>query len=165
MKNRKLFVLIFFILILIIFSNKSFAMSQSLENLEFDIKIKDNGDVSITEFWDADLYDTNTLFKTFTKNSKFKEITDVSVLELDVSKNVIKTFTNSEQFNYHEDKDYFHATDDDSGNFEIAWGVSANGSEHRYFRINYIVKNCINVYNDCAEYYWQIIGNQWEIQK
>ena len=43
-------------------------------------------------------------------------------------------------YNYHEKKGYFHATNDEHGDFEIAWGVSANGTEHRYFKISYMIK-------------------------
>ena len=163
MKKYKLFFTIVFVFLGIMLSTPSYAMSQHLNNLNFNIKINNNGSVSITEIWDAELYDTNTLFKTFTKNSKFKEIADVSITELDENGNKIKSFKNSEAYKYHENKDYFHATDDDTGNFEIAWGVSANGNEHRFFRLNYTIYDCINVYNDCAEFYWQVIGNQWSI--
>ena len=164
MKKYKYCFIIFFVFLVIFFSNTSYAMSQSLNNLNFDIKILDNGNVSITEIWDINLEDTNTLFKTFNKNSKFKEITDVTVTELDKNGNELKTFNNSWGYKYHETKDYFHATNDESGNFEIAWGVSSKGSEHRYFKLDYTILNCINVYNDCAEFYWQILGNKWNIE-
>ena len=166
MKSIKNILLIFFVSIvfIILFSNNSYAMDQNLNNLEFNIKIMENGDVWISEIWDIELDDTNTLFKTFTKNSKFRVISDVSVTEQDSSGNTIKNFQNSNEYKYHEDKDYFHAIDDENGNFEIAWGVSANGEEHRYFKISYMIENCINVYNDCAEFYWQVIGDEWEIK-
>ena len=164
MKKYKYFFIIFFVFLGIFFSNTSYAMSQSLNNLNFDIKILDNGNVSVTEIWDINLEDTNTLFKTFNKDSKFKEITDVTVTELDKNGNEIKTFNNSWGYRYHEPKDYFHATNDESGNFEIAWGVSAQGTEHRYFKLDYTILNCINVYNDCAEFYWQVLGNKWNIE-
>ncbi len=160
---KKIIICMAFALFIVLLTNSSNAMSQSLNDLNFDIKIMDNGDVYMTEIWDADLYDTNTLFKTFNKNERFKELTDVTVSEIDAEGNTIKVFQNSGAYAYHEAKDFFHAMDDDSGNFEIAWGVSADGTEHRYFKINYIIKNCVKVYNDCAEFYWQVIGNQWEM--
>ena len=161
MKKFKSVLLVFLVtsIFILLFSNCSFAMDQSLNNLEFDIKINDDGDVWITEFWDADLYDTNTLFKTLPKDSKFKEISEVSVVETDSKGNTLKTYKNSNIYRYHEAKDFFHATDNDNGKFEIAWGVSANGTEHRYFKISYMIEDCINVYNDCAEFYWKIIGD------
>ena len=164
---RKIKNIIYFVMFMsffiLLFSNNSYAMSQSLNSLNFDINIMDNGDVLITEIWDADLYDTNTLFKTFTRDSKFKEISDVSVVEIDKDGNLIKNYYNSGTYNYHEKKGYFHATNDEHEDFEIAWGVSANGTEHRYFKISYMIEDCINVYNDCAEFYWKIIGEKWEL--
>ena len=160
---KKLLIIIVFGLLFIFNNNYANAMSQNLNDLEFDIKIIENGDVRITEIWDANLNDTNTLFKSFTKDSKFKVISDVSVSEIDKEGNKISTFINSGEYKYHETKGYFHATDDDTGNYEIAWGVSADGSEHRIFKIAYTIENCVNVYNDCSEFYWKIIGDEWRM--
>ena len=123
-----------------------------------------NGNAKMTEYWDINMYDTNTLFKSFKKDSKFKEITEVSVKELNEDQVPITIFENSGEYKYHEDKNFFHATDDGEGNFEIAWGVSADGFESRYFEISYIIKDCINVYDDCAELYWKVIGEEWQME-
>ena len=163
-KVKKLFSIIIFIGIICLLTNSSNAGTQDLNDLEYDIQIMNNGNVMITEYWDINMYDVNTLFKTFNRDSKFKELSEVSVTEVDAAHNPINIFQNSGEYKYHEDKNFFHATDDDNGCFEIAWGVSAEGSEHRYFKISYIIKDCINVYEDCAEFYWKIIGEDWEIE-
>jgi len=161
---KNLFSIIIFFGIICLFSNVSNAGSQDLNDLEYDIQIMNNGNVMITEYWDINIYDVNTLFKTFNRDSKFKELSEVSVTEVDAAHNTITPFQNSGVYKYHEDKDFFHATDDEDGNFEIAWGVSVEGSAHRYFKISYIIKNCINVYEDCGEFYWKIIGEDWQIE-
>ena len=145
-KVKKLFSIIIFIGIICLLTNSSNAGTQDLNDLEYDIQIMNNGNVMITEYWDINMYDVNTLFKTFNRDSKFKELSEVSVTEVDAAHNPINIFQNSGEYKYHEDKNFFHATDDDNGCFEIAWGVSAEGSEHRYFKISYIIKDCINVY-------------------
>ena len=166
MKKVKIFFSFIFVFLVILISRPSYAMSQSLFSLDFDIKILENGSVSVTEIWDTYLNDTNTLYKTFNKGLKSKKIEDVSVSELLEVQGVtiMKPFTNSGTYNYHEQKKYFHATKNKWGNFEIAWGVSATGIERRTFQIEYTICDCINVYNDCAEFYWQLIGNKWDIE-
>ena len=68
-KIKRLFInLIFiFIFLFLLIENKSNAASSDLElnNLNFDAKIQENGDMLVTETWDIDIEDTNTLFKTF----------------------------------------------------------------------------------------------------
>ena len=77
---------------------------------------------------------------------------------------VMKAFTNSGTYSYHEQKNYFHATNNKKGDFEMAWGVSANGYQKRTFKIDYTIYDCVTVYNDCAEFYWQLIGNKLDIE-
>jgi len=65
MKNKKiLFIFIFIIFILFLLTVKSSA-SLYLNNLEYYVQIKENGDMDIVETWDIDVSDTNTLYKTF----------------------------------------------------------------------------------------------------
>ena len=165
MKKVKIYFFLIFVFFVII-SHPSYAMDQSLSGLDFDVKINEDGSVSVSEIWNANLHDTNTLYKTFTKNLKSKKIGNVSVSELFEVQGitVMKNFTNSGTYNYHEQKNYFHAANNKKGDFEIAWGVSANGYQHRTFKIDYTIYDCVNVYNDCAEFYWQLIGNKWDIE-
>ena len=65
MKNKKiLLIFAFAISILFLFTVKSNA-SLYLNNLEYYVQIKENGDMDVTETWDIDISDTNTLYKTF----------------------------------------------------------------------------------------------------
>lgn len=163
MKKVKMFFFFIFICLVVLISHPSYAMNQSISSLDFNIKVHDNSTVSVTEIWDIHLYDTDMLYKTFTKNSKFKRIDEVSVSELFEDQEVRLAYTNSGTYNNNEPKRFYHATTNEKGDFEIAWGVSANGHERRIFEIEYTIYDCINVYNDCAELYWQLLDNKWDI--
>ena len=161
--KKILIVFIFLFLFYLLFFKVS-AHEESLSNLNFEIHILENGDVKISEIWFANMYDTNTLFKTFPNDEKYDEITDVTVYEIDSSSTIIKQFTQSYEYNYYVDEGYFQAITNPENSFEIAWGVNADGNKNSIYRINYTVKNCINVYNDIAEFYWQILGNDWALE-
>ena len=66
-KIRNLFMVLIFTFLFLTIGNKSDAASSNLElnNLNFDAKIQENGDMVVTETWDIDIEDTNTLYKTF----------------------------------------------------------------------------------------------------
>ena len=161
--KKILIVFIFLFLFYLLFFKVS-AHEESLSNLNFEIHILENGDVKISEIWFTNMYDTNTLFKTFPNDEKYDGITDVTVYELDSSGSIIKQFTRSYEYNYYVDEGYYQAIINPENSFEIAWGVNANGNKNSIYRINYTVKNCINVYSDIAEFYWQILGNDWSME-
>ena len=76
MKIKKiLFILIFTIAIIAIFSTTSNATLE-LNELKFDAKVNADGSMNVTETWNIYVSDTNTLFKTFKKDSsKYSSIT------------------------------------------------------------------------------------------
>lgn len=147
------------ILIFILFPYKTYA-SQDMKELNFNIEITNSGDMIITENWIVNVSDTNTLFKTFEKDGSYDEITDVSVTE---TTETPKRFTRSNEYQYHVDKDYFQALTNKDGLFEIAWGIDQEGNKTREFVIKYTVKGHIVKYNDCAEIYWKLIGDDFGI--
>ena len=67
MKNKKiLFIFMFVIFILLLLTVKSNA-SLYLNELEFYAEIDENGDMDVTETWNIDISDTNTLYKMLKK--------------------------------------------------------------------------------------------------
>ena len=78
--------------------------------------------MQVTETWNIDIEDTNTLYKTFkTDINKYLDITDVSVREITDGKN--KYFKETTRLAYHVTKDYYYGLINSDGDFEIAWGV------------------------------------------
>ena len=156
MKNKKLlFILLFVIFILLIFSTKSNA-GLYLNNLDFYAEIDENGNMNVTETWDIEISDTNTLYKTFElDSSKYSYITNVQVLEEGKG-----NFTKTNTWAYHINKNYYFGGINNDGDFEIAWGVGLeNSSATKTYKISYTVVDVVAKYNDCLELYWQFLGD------
>ena len=164
-KIRKLFMVLIFTFLFLAIGNKSNAASSNLElnNLNFDAKIQENGDMVVTETWDIDIEDTNTLYKTFkTDINKYLDIKDVNVKE--TTNGIDKDFTETSRLMYHVTKDYYYGLINDNGDFEIAWGVGLDEeSDTRTYEISYTVEGAVGRYSDYNQLYWQFVGEDFEI--
>ena len=166
-KLKKLvYVLLFFILWIMLTSINVQSEANSddlyLNSLNFDAQVKENGEMYVTETWDIDIHNTNTLFKTFkTDKSKYSGIKDVKVTNVT---NGVAPLTEIDQYMYHVTNNCYYGMLNDDGNFEIAWGVGLdNESDNRIYQISYIVEDAISKYSDYAELYWQFVGEDFEI--
>ncbi|MBQ3413764.1 MAG: DUF2207 domain-containing protein [Clostridia bacterium] len=160
------FLLAFIIFSLFSFNSQSNASSSDLflNNLNFDAIVNSDGSMDVTETWDIDIEDTNTLFKTFkTDKSKYSGIENVKVSQ--VEKN--GTVTELKEINelmYHVTKNCYYGLKNKEGNFEIAWGVGLDsGSARRTYKISYTVKDTIKNCDNFSELYWQFVGKDFEI--
>ena len=164
-KIKKIFLILFFVLLFILIANKSDASSSSLElkYLNFYAEILENGDMEVTERWDIYISNTNTLFKTFkTDINKYTDITDVKVKEIVNGER--KEFNEISRYMYHVNKDNYYGLINDDGDFEIAWGVGLdNDSDRRIYEISYTVEGAIGKYTDYSQLYWQFVGEDFEI--
>lgn len=160
LKNKKGYLIttfILFIFAMLFFSTTSYAGSQRLRDLKYDVKLNADGTANITETWNIEVEDTNTLFKTFElDSSKYGDITNVQVSE--ITNTGVQDFVNSGKYAYHVDKGKFYALATNSKEFEIAWGVSIDGTQNKTYKISYTINNAVKNYNDCSEFYWQFIG-------
>lgn len=161
MKKKFIFLSIMFITLvfaLFLFENTSYAGSQTIKNLQYDVVLNEDGSANITEIWDIRVSDTNTLFKTFDlDSSKYGEITDVKVSELSNNEELTQ-FIQTNEYAYHVQKGYYYALKTNSSEFEIAWGVSINNSANKIYKITYTIKDAVKTYNDCSEFYWMFIS-------
>lgn len=153
---QKIFTVLFFIAIGIVLNDVSYAGTQHLNSIDYDVQINSNGSMNVTETWDIHISETNTLFKDFELNqSKYSGITDVKVKNLDTGRNL----TQINQEMYHVTEDCYYGLPISSNKFEIAWGVGLDdSSDTRKYEISYTVEDAIAVYQDCSELYWQFIG-------
>lgn len=162
MKNlRKIGIVVFVAIVLLTIGNCVQAASDfDLEQLNFKAVLNEDGSMNVTENWQIDINDTtNTLFKTYaTDANQYDSITNVTIRDVTANKELKKV----NEITYHVDTDCYYGTKNSSGDFEIAWGVNRSSGKRTY-EINYTVNNVINVYNDCAELYWQFIGNSFEV--
>lgn len=169
MKIKKLLFKLLFIIITMLFvflltTKVSKANNElSLYNLKFDVLLNQDGSMDVTETWRIHIEDTNTLYKTFKlDSSKYSKITDVKIIEItSMGKN--KLFTKINQEMYHVTKDCYYSLINSKGLYEIAWGVSVTNNDIKTYKISYKVNDVVKIYNDCAEIYWQFIGNEFEI--
>ena len=161
MKRKTLYILfLFFILVSILFftNNTSYAGSQTINNLQYDVILNEDGSADITETWNIRVSDTNTLFKTFDlDSSRYGKITDVKVIEISNSGEETG-FIETNEYAYHVKKGYYYALKLNNNQFEIAWGVSINSTKNKIYRITYKIKEAVKTYNDCSEFYWMFIS-------
>ncbi len=163
-KTKKiLYIILFFALFICIGTVKSKAGYLSLNQLDFNVQINNDGSMDVTEIWNIYISETNTLYKTFkTDKSKYSEITNVTVSDITYGKN--SEFIRTSNWTYHVAKNYYYGTKNEDGDFEIGWGVGLdNQTATRKYEISYTVKDAITKYNDYAELYWQFVGENFEI--
>ena len=152
--------LVFFFSLLI--GNQVKAGSIKLNKLDFEIQLNEDGSMDVVENWNAKITDTNTMFKDFyLDSSKFKKITNVEVYR--VSSGNKQKLTQIDKEMYHVTKNCYYGLPISGNKFEIAWGVSVNGTETRNYQVKYKVVDVIKTYADCSELYWQLVGTDNEI--
>ncbi len=165
MKSIKkiVYIAIFTLVFLLIGTKNVKAGTLELNNLNFNAQINSDGSMKVKETWDIDIYRTNTLYKSFkTDNSKYSEITNVTVKEITGGENI--DFVKDTEWAYHVDKNHYYGTENEDGDFEIGWGVGLDySSATKKYEISYTVQDAITKYNDYAELYWQFVGNTFEI--
>lgn len=162
MKKAKICLTIL-ITIIIIGITKTVSADLKLNTLEFEANIQENGDMKVTEYWNIRIEDTNTLYKYFKRDStKFSGIEDVLVTDITNGRSM--KLTKDLSWQYHVTKNHYYGTLNKERNFEIGWGVGLdNSTATREYKIEYTVKDAITKYEDCAELYWQFIGNGFEV--
>ncbi len=164
MKKR----IVYFIIIIasmLIFAKPVQASSSDLflEHLDFQAQINDDGSMDVTEKWDIEIEDTNTLYKTFEiDKTKYSNIRNVEVREITNSNHQI--FNKQNQWAYHLPKRTYFGGMNKDNQFEIAWGVGLEGDRaSKTYVISYQVQDAVTKYNDYAELYWQFVGKDFEI--
>lgn len=162
MKNKKIIFIFCAIFLILLLGTIKVNATLELNELKFDAQINTDGSMDVTETWDIDISETNTLFKTFKiDNSKYSQITNVNVTEITSGE---KYFTQIYEEMHHVTKDCYYALENSKGEFEIAWGVGLdNSSDRRKYQISYTVQDAIAKYNDYSQLYWQFVGDNFEI--
>ena len=143
--------------------SKASSSDLFLNLLQFEAQIQEDGSMVVTEYWDIDIEDTNTLYKTFKlDNSRYSTITDVTVTDITNGQN--QPFRKIDQEMYHVTKNCYYGLVNKNGMFEIAWGVGLdNSSATKEYKIQYTVEDAIAKYQDKAELYWQFVGEDFEV--
>ena len=163
MKTRKLISIFIISLFLILIGSTKSEASLHLNNLDFNVQINEDGSMNVTETWNIDISETNTLYKTFDiDKEKYTAITDFKVEE--ITNGTIKEFRKTDLWKHHIDEDYYFGGINQDGNYEVAWGVNITSNAKRKYEISYRVIDAVKKYGDCTELYWQFIGDRFEIK-
>lgn len=143
--------------------SKASSSDLFLNLLQFKAQIQEDGSMVVTEYWNIDVEDTNTLYKTFKlDSSKYSTITDVTVTDITNGQN--QSFRKIDQEMYHVTKNCYYGLINKNGMFEIAWGVGLDNSRAtKEYKIQYTVEDAIAKYQDKAELYWQFVGEDFEV--
>lgn len=162
-KIKYLVIVLVFIFWLVLFGTVISNASGDLylNSLHFDVQINTDGSMTVIENWDINIEETNTLFKTFkADSSKYSKITNTTITDT-TNGNRYKQINNEM---YHVTKDCFYSLINSKGEHEIAWGVGLDNSiATKKYKIQYTVQDVMTKYNDCAELYWQFVGEDFEI--
>jgi uncharacterized membrane protein len=163
MIRKRITTILIAIILVILLGTTNVNATLKLNNLDFDVSINDDGSMDVIETWDIYISETNTLYKTIDiDKSKYDSITNFSVREITSRKN--NYFTESYTWKYHLPKDYYFGGINNNGKYEISWGVNLdNSSATRRYEIKYTVLGAVHKYGDCAELYWQFLGDKFEI--
>jgi len=151
--------LIFFLIVLCFLTFFVFSSGSEkkllMNDLEYIVKLNDDGSATITENWDIYIGHINTLFRNFENGRGYDEITDVSVKDVESG----KVFTKIYQEMYHVTTNCFYALPIDRGLFEIAWGTGMeNSTKNKKYQIKYTVENVVTKYEDVEEFYWKLLS-------
>lgn len=154
----KAFLILFISIAIFLFFQKFTDINANLymDNLNYDMILHENGDMTIIETWDIYIYNTNTIFKTFDLSNKFGEVTNVSVKDLNTGKEL--TRINEEM--YHVTTDCYYALKINRREFEVAWGTGMeNKMGHKKYQLTYTITDAITDYKDCQELYWMLLAD------
>lgn len=160
-KTKGLLILFLTIAFLFFLTTNVNAGYQKINNLEYEVELKKDGTAMITEIWDIYISETNTLFKTFEYDTKkYDSMGNVYVYEI-LDDNTEKLLSRTNTYQFHVDKDSYYALINESGQYEIAWGVGLDDSyDTRKYKITYAIENVVKKYSDCSDFYWQFISNK-----
>lgn len=163
MKVKKVVSIFIVIIVALLLGSTNVEASLRLRELDFDVKLNEDGSMDVTETWDISISETNTLYKTFKiDKNKYDSITNFSVKEITPKRN--KIFDVSRSWQYHLPKDYYFGGINEDGEYEVSWGVGLdNSSATRQYEISYTVTGAVHKYGDCAELYWQLIGANFQV--
>lgn len=129
---------------------------QHMNQLDYEVTLKDNGDMDVVETWDIYLKNTNTIFRNFELSDKFGKITNITVTDLETGKQLSQI---NEKM-YHVTTDCFCAFELDDDKFEIAWGTGMEELKGiKKYQVKYTVTDVVTQYNDCQEIYWKFLDS------
>ena len=152
MKNKmiKRIILCAFILMFYVLTNK--VQANSIEKIEMDIDLDENGDATVIETWQANLTQGTEGYRPFFKLQDSK-ILDFSVTDESERKyQIISDWNTNESFDY---KSYKCGIKETSNGVELCWGISQYGN--KIYTLKYKINKLVTQYTDCQGIYFNFL--------
>lgn len=160
MKNKmiKRIILCAFILMFYVLTNK--VQANSIEKIEMDIDLDENGDATVIETWQANLTQGTEGYRPFFK-LKDSKILDFSVTDESERKyQIISDWNTNESFDY---KSYKCGIKETSNGVELCWGISQYGN--KIYTLKYKINKLVTQYTDCQGIYFNFLKLNQDVNK
>ncbi|OKZ57196.1 MAG: hypothetical protein BHV99_02320 [Clostridium sp. 26_21] len=160
MKNKmiKRIILCAFILMFYVLTNK--VQANSIEKIEMDIDLDENGDATVIETWQANLTQGTEGYRPFFKLQDSK-ILDFSVTDESERKyQLISDWNTNGSFDY---KSYKCGMKETSNGVELCWGISQYGN--KIYTLKYKINKLVIQYTDCQGIYFNFLKLNQDVNK
>ncbi len=160
MKNKmiKRIVMCAIILMFYVFINK--VQANSIEKIEMDIDLDENGDATVIETWQANLTQGTEGYRPFFKLQDSK-ILDFSVTDESERKyQTISDWNTNGSFDY---KSYKCGIKETSNGVELCWGISQYGN--KIYTLKYKINKLVTQYTDCQGIYFNFLKLNQDVNK
>lgn len=151
-KSKKIYKVIFIFTILLLYMFIGKAYATSIDDINIDVYIDENGDAYVTETWKTSLYEGTEGYRTFSKlgNSEILDfqVSDDTGIEYQYQNN----WKTSESF---ENKAYKCGVKKTGDTVELCWGISNYGN--RTYVLKYKISNLIQQYTDTQGIYFNFL--------
>ena len=151
MKNSLLKIFITIIVFIIILGVKNTVSANSIESINMDIYVDNNGNAEVTEIWNCYTNEGTECYHPY-YNLGNSNITNFRVRDLTT------TYTSDEIWNEYgtvDEKAYKCGINSIDGGVELCWGISKYGSN--VYTVKYNISNFVSELTDSQMIYWTLI--------
>lgn len=156
--TRKIKKILFIIVVLFSFFLFSKVQANSINQIDMDVYVDENGNASVTEVWQANLTEGTEGFRTYT-NLGNSSIFNFSIS--DDSGRTYDTLSNWNTSDTFENKSYKCGILNTTGGVELCWGISNYGN--RTYTLKYTINNFVTQYTDTQGIYFNFLNLDQEI--
>lgn len=165
MKIKKKILIITLIFALFFIFNKvsSYAQENELVSIDYDIKVRSNGDMDVVETWQVyidQLASINKYFET-TEDNTLSNIQNIRLTEVIDNQEI--SFEEGTLTNVNLSKNNYFAIQASPSKMFITWNPKQRSTVYvdtKIYKIYYTIKNALKMYNDCAEIEWDFFDSE-----
>lgn len=151
-KSKKIYKVIFIFTILLLYMFIGKAYATSIDDINIDVYIDENGDAYVTETWKTSLDEGTECYRTFSKLGN-SEILDFQVSDESERKyQIISDWNTNGSFDY---KSYKCGIKETSNGVELCWGISQYGN--KIYTLKYKINKLVTQYTDCQGIYFNFL--------